>query len=99
MDCTKELNHKPTDCLILKKSSYGLVQSARQFFKKLVEVLRSIGFTQCKAEPCLLSKNNDLGVVIIAVYVDDCYAIGHEPAFNNMITMIQQKGLKSKVEN
>jgi hypothetical protein len=38
-------------------------------------------------------------VVIIAVYVDDFYAIGHEPALNNMIDKIQQKGLKIKVEN
>jgi hypothetical protein len=76
------------------------VQSARQFVKKLVEVLKSIGFSQCKSEPCLLIKDdNDLGVVINAVYVNDCYAIGKEPALNDMIDKIQQKGLKIKVEN
>jgi Reverse transcriptase (RNA-dependent DNA polymerase) len=40
MDCPQELDHKPADCLVLKKSLYGLVQSVRQFFKKLVEVLK-----------------------------------------------------------
>jgi Reverse transcriptase (RNA-dependent DNA polymerase) len=37
MDCLKGLDHKPADCLVLKKSLYGLVQSARQFFKKLLK--------------------------------------------------------------
>jgi hypothetical protein len=74
------------------------VQSASKFFKKLVEVLKAIGFNQCKAEPCLLIKENNC-VVIVVVYVDDCYAIGHEPALNDMIKKIQEKGLKIKIED
>ena len=100
MDCPKGLDHNPDDCLVLKKALYGLVQSARQFFKKLVEILKSIGFVQSTVEPCLLVKNDyKLGIAIIAIYVDDCYAIGDEIALNDMITKIQQKGLKIKVEN
>jgi hypothetical protein len=100
MDCPQGFEHKETDCLLLKKSLYGLVQSARQFFKKLVAILKSIGFTQSTADPCLLMKKDDaLGMVIIAVYVDDCYAIGHEPALQETIRLIQLNGLKVKVED
>lgn len=100
MDCPDGLEHDPNDCLLLTKALYGLVQSARQFFKKFVEILKSIGFVQSTAEPCLLVKNDDkLGIAIIAIYVDDCYAIGDEIALNDMITKIQQKGLKIKIEN
>jgi Reverse transcriptase (RNA-dependent DNA polymerase) len=100
MNCPKGLDLKPADCLVLMKSLYGDVQSAHQIFQKLVEVLKSIGFSQCKADPCLLIKEiNDLGVVIIAVYVDDCYAIGHEPALNDTIQKKHEKGLKIEKEN
>jgi Reverse transcriptase (RNA-dependent DNA polymerase) len=77
-----------------------LVQSARQFFKKLIEVLKSIGFQQSKTEPCLLmNRDNKLGLVIIAVYVDDCYAIGDKAALLEVIQQMQSKGFKLKVEN
>jgi Reverse transcriptase (RNA-dependent DNA polymerase) len=100
MDCPDGLQHKPGDFLLLKKLLYGLVQSTRQFFKKLIEVLKSIGLQQSKAEPCFLMKQDDeLGLVIIAVYVVDCYLIGDEAALLEMIQQIQTKGLKVKVEN
>jgi Reverse transcriptase (RNA-dependent DNA polymerase) len=76
------------------------VQSARQFFKKLTEVLKLIGFKQSNSDPCLLMKSDDkLAILIISVYVDDLYAIGDEPALLKMIKLIQNNGLKAKVEN
>jgi Reverse transcriptase (RNA-dependent DNA polymerase) len=99
MDCPSGFDHKPGECLLLKKDLYGLVQSARQFFKKLVEVFKTIGFQQSKAEPCLLTRNDTkLGLVIIAVYVDDCYAIGNKAALQDTIKKLQEAGLKVKVE-
>jgi Reverse transcriptase (RNA-dependent DNA polymerase) len=44
------------ECLKLSKTIYGLVQSAREFFKKLIPVLKSIGFKENKSDPCLFSK-------------------------------------------
>ena len=100
MNCPQGLDSDPNDCLLLKKSLYDLVQSARQFFKKLVAVLKSIGFMQSTADPCLMVRNDkDLSLVIIANYVDDCYAIGHEAALLDTIKKIQESGLKVKVEN
>ena len=63
-------------------------------------ILKSIGFIQSPVDPCLLIRvDKELGMVIIAIYVDDCYAIGHEKALVNTIEKIRESGLKVKVEN
>ena len=46
------LNRKD-DCLPLNKAIYGLVQAARQFYKKLKNTpTGKLGFDVCKADPC-----------------------------------------------
>ena len=41
------------DCVLLGKSLYRIVQAARQFYKKLVEVLvDKLSFNEYLAEPC-----------------------------------------------
>jgi hypothetical protein len=47
-------------CLRLKKAIYGLVQSAREFFKKLLCEFKDLGFSENKSNPCLLSKRNKM---------------------------------------
>jgi Reverse transcriptase (RNA-dependent DNA polymerase) len=47
------MNSNPNDCLFLTKTIYGLVQSAREFYKKLITVLKSLGFKENKSDPCL----------------------------------------------
>jgi Reverse transcriptase (RNA-dependent DNA polymerase) len=39
------------ECLRLKKTIYGLIQSAKEFYKKLIEVLKSVGFVENKVDP------------------------------------------------
>jgi Reverse transcriptase (RNA-dependent DNA polymerase) len=39
--------------LILQKTIYGLVQRARKFYEKLIEVLMLLGFYGSKSDPCL----------------------------------------------
>ena len=46
MECPDRMNHTSSEVLLLEKSIYGLVQSARHFFKKLVTVLKEIFFCQ-----------------------------------------------------
>ena len=41
------------ECLLLNKAIYGLVQSAREFYRTLIEVLKSVGFIKNKSDPCL----------------------------------------------
>ena len=40
-----------THCLKLKKAIYGLVQAARQWWKKFKEVLLTLGYSASRADP------------------------------------------------
>jgi hypothetical protein len=55
----------------LKKTMYGLVQSARQVYINLVEALKGYGFKGNEVDPCLWTKHSSLGMVIIAIYMED----------------------------
>ena len=68
----------PEDCYQLKKGIYGLCQAARQFWRKFVDTIKKepLGFTVSPADPCMLSKENILGICIIIMYVDDMLIIG-----------------------
>jgi hypothetical protein len=44
--------------LLLLTTIYGLVQAARQYYKKTRGILRKIGFTGEDVDPCLFVKNS-----------------------------------------
>ena len=54
----------------LKKSLYGLKQSPRCWNEKLCEHLKSLGFKESAADPCVFIRQKE-ELQIIAVYVDD----------------------------
>jgi hypothetical protein len=56
MDCPEGLKSEPDECVILLKTIYGLLQSARQFFKKLIKTLKDLGFKGRDADPCLMTQ-------------------------------------------
>ena len=85
------------DCLRLNKSIYGLVQGARQFWKKLVEILTDGGFDKSDADPCLMTKKDALGWVFMALYVDDCLIVGNSKPINETINHMRKKGLSLKI--
>jgi Reverse transcriptase (RNA-dependent DNA polymerase) len=82
----------------LNKSMYGLVQAARQFFLKFKSILMSVGFTQCKVEPCLFFKTVNGYLIMMAIHVDDCYVIGKIDTINQAVKDKESKGLKLNVE-
>lgn len=45
-----------------------------------------------------MTKKSDLGICYIAIYVDDCYCVGHEAAINDTIKKIVASGFEVKVE-
>ena len=51
------------DCLILQKAIYGLVQAARQFWKKIGDKMQEGGFKLSEADPCMLYKGDEKGSV------------------------------------
>lgn len=55
----------------LKKSIYGLKQSARVWNLKINDVLISNGFKKCVADPCLYSYECNGERIYLLIYVDD----------------------------
>ena len=71
--------------LRLKKSIYGLVQAARQWFLKFEEALKTIGFRNNQIDPCLFIKKDDGKFCAICVYVDDCILTGDQTMMKEVI--------------
>ena len=82
----------PEDCYQLKKGIYGLCQAASQFWKKFIDTIKqeSFGFQVSPADPCLLFKENELGICIIIMYVDDMLIIGRKEQIEDFATKIQE---------
>jgi Reverse transcriptase (RNA-dependent DNA polymerase) len=78
MNIPDGLDSNGNECLKFKKTIYGLVWSAREFYKKIIEVLKGVRFVENKSDPCLLSKGEDGEVILIGIDVDDCLVIGKE---------------------
>lgn len=68
----------------LRKSIYGLKQSARQWNKKFTDVLHTVGLKQTKSDSCLFT--NDCHSLFFALYVDDgLIASTDKSAINSLI--------------
>jgi len=78
-------------CVILERAIYGLVQAARQWWKRFVKELKNLQFQSTEVDPCLLYRNDRNGIVIIAMYVDDCLCIGTKQAIDQAIADIKSK--------
>jgi hypothetical protein len=53
MEVPKGLEIEDNKKLILRKTIYCLVQSARKVYEKLIDALKVIGFYESKSDPCL----------------------------------------------
>ena len=55
----------------LRKSIYGLKQSARCWHLSIDQFLKASGYIQSDADPCIYSKSGESTLMVIALYVDD----------------------------
>ena len=78
MEVAKGTEANKNECLILKRTIYCLVQSARGFYIKLVLSLKGCGFKGCPADPCLWIKYSKFGIVMVAGYVYNCLVVESE---------------------
>ena len=60
---------------LLRKAPYGLKQGGRQWYLKLSEVIKEIGFRKVRSEPSTCGGSAG-GKVVVPTYVDDCHIIG-----------------------
>ena len=66
-----------THCVKLKKAIYGLVQAARQWWKKFKTAMEGIGYVASPIDPCLfIKKKEGQDPSFIIIYVDDGGIIG-----------------------
>ena len=81
------------DTYQLLKGIYGLCQGARQFWKKFVNTAKkeSFGFQVSPADPCMLYKQNGLGICIIIMYVDDMLIIGKKEQIQEFTNKIPKE--------
>ena len=81
------------DCYQLLKGIYGLCQAAKQFWKKFVNTAKkeSFGFHVSHADPCMIYKQNELGISIIIMYVDDMLIIGKKEQIQEFTNKIQKQ--------
>ena len=68
---------------------YGLVQAARQWFKRLSDIIISLGFKPCESDPCLMYRVNENGLCIILMYVDDNLIVGSNKAIDQVTEEIK----------
>ena len=90
--------HDKDEVLLLEHSIYGLVQAARQYYKKFISALRDIGFVGGYPDPCLMTRHGKEGVVFIAIWVDDSLLVGDKDAIDKTIEDLKRKGFTLKVE-
>jgi hypothetical protein len=83
MEIPKCMEASKNECFILKRTIYGIVQSARKFYNKLVLSLKGCGF-----KACLWIKHSKFGIVIADVYVDSCL-VGSEEEIEDMINCLK----------
>ncbi|KDR64888.1 hypothetical protein GALMADRAFT_82558 [Galerina marginata CBS 339.88] len=55
----------------LIKTLYGLKQSGRRWYKRLVEIMKLLGFTVCDVDQAVFFKRRGKDLIIILVHVDD----------------------------
>ena len=81
------------DCYQLLKGIYGLSKAARQIWKNFVNTAKQepFGFEVSPADPCMLFKENELGVYIIIMYVDDMLIIGKKEQIQDLANKIQKE--------
>jgi hypothetical protein len=80
-----------THCVRLKKALYGLVQAARQWWKKFKDVMKDLNYIPSQIDPCLFIKdkpNNKKAFVII--YVDDGGIFGTDDDIKNTISALSE---------
>ena len=87
------LGSSTEDCYQLLKGIDGLCQAARQFWKNVMDIMKKgpFGFTVSPADSCMLFKENELGICIIIMYVDDMLIIGKNKQIQEFATKIQKE--------
>jgi hypothetical protein len=95
MQCPPGMDATDDECLLLLQSIYGLVQAARQFWKKWDYILGKLGFSRSAADPCLFTRGIGETLVMICIYVDDGLALGLKSELLKFFAELLAEGIKT----
>ena len=98
MDCPPGFDGQPDECMLLKKAMYGLVQAARQYYLKFIEVLEKQGYRKGKVDPCLIMKGFNNDALYMSVHVDDSLVVGPNYAIYRTIDALKNGGFSLTIE-
>jgi hypothetical protein len=79
-------------CVLLLQALYGLVQAARQWYKRITDIFGKLHFFPSPADPCLFirpKKHNEPPAFII-LYVDDGAIIGTDVVISEVIEALSK---------
>jgi Reverse transcriptase (RNA-dependent DNA polymerase) len=80
------------DCLLLKKAMYGLVQAAKQWWRKFISILvEEFKFKKSQTDVCVLTREDECGVIILCIYVDDALMVGDQELLRKPFLNSRQK--------
>jgi transposase InsO family protein len=80
----------------LKKAMYGLKQSGKSWNTKLDQTLKSMGFIQSKADPCIYQRKEEKNAVIVAIYVDDMFVLSNDQELKNATKQMLRRNFRMK---
>ena len=98
MDCPDGMVTFGNECLLLKQTIYGLVQSAARYNHKFSEVLMGLGFERCPSDPCLFRRGSGGKMLIILCYVDDNLVIGKRKEIDKFLEEFKKSEFKFTLE-
>jgi len=61
----------------LRKTLYGLKQSGRRWYQKLVEIMEKLGFSRCEVDQAVFYRRGEGKLMIVLVHVDDCTIVAN----------------------
>ena len=79
------------DISTLIKYIHGLLQATRCWFKEYIKIMNlKAGFKKWNTDPSILYRVNELGTLIVIIYVDDTLAFRGKTALVNIIECINK---------
>ena len=83
--------------LFFNKALYGLKSSGKRWAETFYDIIKDMGFTPSKADPCVWMRENKAlkCYIYLAIYVDDLCIAAHDPG-QNIQTL--KKDFKLKVK-
>ena len=67
--------------LVFNKALYGLKSSGKRWAERFHDIIKDMGFTSSKADPCVwMRENKDMKCYEdIATYIDDLFIVAQDP--------------------